>query len=674
MGIRRVVSFYTGLVILLLAALAIPTSAYAQTCRDPLQQPFAATSIWNTPIGSNAQFVPADFTAPSSGYVLEENIIITDPSGPMKTVQESASSGWDGVDRCQTNGSALYGGKQFPIPANFTTNDLHEGGTPNASGAIYSPDDDKFYQNQPLMICGKGGTVTSKYQYPTIDAKGDGIQGAQGGSGMSSIGGTIRISEMKAGYRIPHALKLIIYGIENISKSGGGYRWPAVKADSGFDTDPCGTPSNAYCGNVPELKMGALLALPPSVDINSLGLTSPSSKMIAQALQEYGAYVVDNSAWPNAHIAVEFGPAGSGVEVFNSQVGPLNDAELNKVFTKLAVVNNNTPTSIGGGGTPTAPTALPFCDGSGGGGGGGGGTTPTTPPGGGSCATKSQGDADCKNGVSLADFAIWKTEYSSGSGKTADFNANGSVTLADFQIWRNTYVGSGGGTNPTAVPTTPPGGGGGSITKPIKVVGIGDSITGLSNAWTYALQDRMKAGSCTAADYQFIGYDQEFPNPDSEPYASRGPAGYQHQRISRGGFNARGMLNVVKDQGFGGTPDVVMTYLSVNNEGQGYVDGTYNPPGDGNPATMKQDLKEMIQFARTKNPKVTVILGTLQDNFGVAEIKALATEMDTSTSHVYATDPPSFGGGDVHSIPPDNIAVKMYEKLKPVLDANGICN
>jgi hypothetical protein len=69
-----------------------------------------------------------------------------------------------------------------------------------------------------------------------------------------------------------------------------------------------------------------------------------------------------------------------------------------------------------------------------------------------------------------------------------------------------------------------------------------------------------------------------------------------------------------------------------------------------------------------------VILGTLQTSFGVNEVKALATEMSTATSKVFASEPPAFSGGDVHSIPPDNIASVMYAKLKPILVENNICN
>ncbi len=44
----------------LLAALLLGSHvpAVSSGCRDPLHQPFAPTSIWNTPLGSGAQFAP----------------------------------------------------------------------------------------------------------------------------------------------------------------------------------------------------------------------------------------------------------------------------------------------------------------------------------------------------------------------------------------------------------------------------------------------------------------------------------------------------------------------------------------------------------------------------------------------------------------------------------------
>ena len=78
-----------------LVSLTFAPPSFAQvgvTCRDPVQQPFAADSPWNRPIGASAQFVPANFKLPTGGFTLEENVIIMENKGaPMKAVQMSAS-------------------------------------------------------------------------------------------------------------------------------------------------------------------------------------------------------------------------------------------------------------------------------------------------------------------------------------------------------------------------------------------------------------------------------------------------------------------------------------------------------------------------------------------------------------------------------------------------------
>jgi hypothetical protein len=60
------------------------------------------------------------------------------------------------------------------------------------------------------------------------------------------------------------------------------------------------------------------------------------------------------------------------------------------------------------------------------------------------CPRKAQGDADCNGSINLADFEIWRQEFTSVGeqpylGK-ADFNNDGNTTLADFEIWRRTYT------------------------------------------------------------------------------------------------------------------------------------------------------------------------------------------------------------------------------------------
>ena len=64
---------------------------------------------------------------------------------------------------------------------------------------------------------------------------GDGIQGAHGGSMLSSIGGTIRLGELRPNSGpMRHALKINIYGAKNFykcRKKEECNRWPAPASD-----------------------------------------------------------------------------------------------------------------------------------------------------------------------------------------------------------------------------------------------------------------------------------------------------------------------------------------------------------------------------------------------------------------------------------------------------------
>jgi len=375
------------LVSMLAAGAALPLKqqpmAQAQTCRNAIQWPFAQNSIWNMPIGSNAQYVYAGIGAPQAmGVTVDEDILILEPGAPLKKVAYN-NAGWDpSKTRCGSivSGQYLWGGLQVPVPNDFSTDPGYLGQTPNMSGAILMPDGETLKQTQPLHVCGAGGTVTSQYEFPDDNIKtGDGIQGAHGGSGMSSMGGTLRVGELVPGGVIHHALKINLYAHKYLAYNNDGtrgYRWPAPRAD-GYAGDP-GSPCS-YGGTVSALEMGALLALKPDFNINNLR-TEPA-RILAQAFKDYGAYVVDDTCWDVFGITTEWGPDGRVISEFQSVWGwPFETSKLSTctdtsneckwakdwadILTNLYVVNNNSSSSIGGGGTPRQPLAPPFCDGS----------------------------------------------------------------------------------------------------------------------------------------------------------------------------------------------------------------------------------------------------------------------------------------------------------------------
>lgn len=336
--------------------------------RDPLLWPFASTSIWNMPIGDGAVYVPANIQpATAAGMTVDEDILILTPDAPLVPVYLNTAD-WTGRSRCEPEDTLLF---EVPIPEAFEL-PHYPPNTPNNSAAILMPDGRTLVQTQPFHRCEAGEPATSHYVFPEVDLYGDGIPGAHGGSALSSIGGTLRLGELVPGSVIHHALKVNLYGArnyfyaENEADGKAGYRWPATAAD-GYANDPDNR--NRYQGENPALQMGSLLAIHPDVDLeaNELELETEAAKILAQALQDYGAYVVDDTAWDVYAIATEHSPEGRVMDEFREVWGfPINAPTVNftawgrdmkKIFINLYVVDNNGPGSIGGGGKPRVPLA-----------------------------------------------------------------------------------------------------------------------------------------------------------------------------------------------------------------------------------------------------------------------------------------------------------------------------
>jgi hypothetical protein len=340
----------------------------ATATRDPLIQPFSSTSIWNMPIGSGAIYVPANLPAVPGGYTwapmpkIDEERIILRPLAPVAAIFYNGA-GWSGANRCSGSGSPLA---SVPIPSEYIVPNDAE----NESATYLLADNRTIVQSQPLARCSAGSYATSLVVWPPIDIHGDGIPGAHGGSNLSAFGGSLRVGEMRAGGQAPHhALKVIVDATVSLYKcttTAQCYRWPASTAD-GYAIGWYGSKNPSQSAAV---KMGALLAIPSSVDISTLGLETEPGKMLAWTLQNYGAYIVDDTYQDGFGFAIENGPNGSFRSQFLANYGfdfpaVVRDdtpwvRDNQRLVRALSVVDNNGPDSIGGGGTPRQPLALPL--------------------------------------------------------------------------------------------------------------------------------------------------------------------------------------------------------------------------------------------------------------------------------------------------------------------------
>ena len=337
--------------------------------RDPLKQPFASNSIWNMPLGSGAIYVPAKLSANPGNNIwaampgIDDEKIIMKPTSPLVSVNHS-NAGWTGKNRCTATGSLLF---KVPMPSTYVVPNTNK----NSSAAFLMPDRRTIVQTQPLARCTSGGSATSMAKFSNVDLYGTGITGAHGGSGLSAIGGSIRLGELRPGTTTGprHALKVNVYAKEALYKCttrAACSRWPAVNSDS----YAVGWYGSANRNSNTAMKMGALLAIHPSTSIASLGLETMPAKQLAWTLQNYGAYIVDDTYAAGFDFNVEDGPDGSKKDEFRKDWGfdmaqrvQGNTAwvrDIQRLVKALHVVNNNGPTSIGGGGTPRQPLALPI--------------------------------------------------------------------------------------------------------------------------------------------------------------------------------------------------------------------------------------------------------------------------------------------------------------------------
>lgn len=375
--------------------------------RNPFKHPYGPGSIWNMTIGEDAELIPLGFTYGGDGpstagriAIAEENILALDPDAPLAYIMEH-DAGWTGANRCASRTGDILTGNgsvspmpMLPIPPGFTTEagPPYIGTNPNMSGALLYRDGDdiKLFETQPLHFCLDGVAVSQSvnisYVGDSIYTGGNGplvpsgpingTGGSHGGSRMTAFGGTIRLGELVPDGHIRHALKLTMdTGIYCSNSGSAGHRWPALVADSGWETN-----YGLHNPSVPdEAKMGMLMTPNNSFDYNSM-VTEPA-RIIARAAWEHGVYLVDGDfeavvPW-QCQWQIERSNEGAfvtefkntwGFEFFHkpSQHGTPSAAQmqfredLGNLMEAMYIVNDNAHDNIGGAGPRRAPLVPPL--------------------------------------------------------------------------------------------------------------------------------------------------------------------------------------------------------------------------------------------------------------------------------------------------------------------------
>lgn len=289
--------------------------------RDPARWPFASSSPWNTPLGTEAAFAPAD-----------------DPQ--VRSLVNPAPTAW--INATSYSQPLYYASKDDPVvtvheehcpDARFRM-PLHAKPAAGTDANLNVVDPTHSYVDECWDTKGEHPDLTCGRHVRT-DLRGQGFgEGGTRAARASAIGGLIRTWELRAG-RIRHALALSLPA----GDLARGPVWPATEDDADAEW--------TYNGSV---HMGSLVALPADVDISGLGLDR-SGRVLATALQDFGAYVIDKAG--SANLYAEPGLEGS------RQLDSLRKAwpVLRKL---LRVVVNNGPEHPGGPGERRAPGAPPL--------------------------------------------------------------------------------------------------------------------------------------------------------------------------------------------------------------------------------------------------------------------------------------------------------------------------
>jgi hypothetical protein len=345
--------------------------------RDKYKQPFSSDSPWNMPIGSDAVYVDTGFGISTGGYtVLDTDVwVVTSAADPLVPVFNDQHV-WTGP-RCS---STVPTGIFMRLPHSLVVGDVSPAHMPNRAAAILQPDGRTIRQFNAFARCIEGGAAYG-VPFPTTDIYGTGILGGHGASSLSSIGGTIRLGELMPGRVIRHALKLNLHCstyCSPLSGPGGGpgYRWPAISSDRWCGGYACG-----YGGTTPGLHMGSLLALPPHLDPETItapgqgwapGLETEVGRRLFEALRDYGAYVVDDHDWPGVvyalhtergvqgEVEAQYGINMDGARPTDTGVNGAFWRDWHRLMMNLKLVDNNGPSSVGGGGTPRVPLSPPL--------------------------------------------------------------------------------------------------------------------------------------------------------------------------------------------------------------------------------------------------------------------------------------------------------------------------
>ncbi|MDZ7858056.1 hypothetical protein [Sphaerotilus sp.] len=300
--------------------------------RDPALWPFASDSLWNTPLGDGARY--AAIRSPGFDPTAGARINTRQWSHPVFIAQADDPT------------VALHLlGQSRPVRVQRVPPQAWPG--PMADGSLLLIDVPRrsVVELWRAERVGPDRIVAEAIAVNALTGPGMGStwQGIRA-SGGSALGGLIRQGELEHGFAHVLALAVPPQALNRLGPEGKAWIWPAVSADDG------GGWRYGMTGN---LYLGRLLALPPEVALDSLGLQPGPETVLARALQDFGACITD-TVQQGGPVALQGEPA------VHDSAARIRPEALRVLVQQLRVVVNHTARSVGGGGRRRAPMAPEF--------------------------------------------------------------------------------------------------------------------------------------------------------------------------------------------------------------------------------------------------------------------------------------------------------------------------
>lgn len=302
---------------------------------DFFLHPFNRFSPFNRPIGTGAQYAGSGhamteawnrigFNQLSTNNGLGFNAYRNSPTDPVRTIQ------WGGIGT----------GDNLPITvrAPWMRNPDPTGSEQDSATILYDTVDGEDRFLEFARFRGGDASPWTSRACNIISPYGTGREAGASASDIAGLGLAVRAHELDADFGpIRRAIGISLNARVSPAQLGAFVVWPAKHTDSA-----CGS-GYACDGPIP---YGQLFALPTSVDIGALGLTTLGVRVAIQ-MRDYGMYAVDNGG-QNCR-SDQFVPAAVRTDFINSMriIKPLLRAVLNNQST-------DTQPTCSGGGTPVA--------------------------------------------------------------------------------------------------------------------------------------------------------------------------------------------------------------------------------------------------------------------------------------------------------------------------------